>query len=252
VKITVVSPHRGDAAFALGLSIEGWLRRGQTVEVLNCFTRSEFAPYSDVQSVHENDRMSFATAVRKREDEAWRKLYRTPKLILTDLNLKDAPARLHCAPEDVFRRQADTSEKLTSKIRKALALSNAGALVLPLACSTHVDYVSARDTALLDRTEMTPLAFYEELPLALHVTRAQTEAALEHLRRELRSELHEKSVCDDAGSTAEPLVGRRREFALCYDSQIDEKATNEIAAFCRTKALREPLWVNPAWAAHSL
>ena len=68
MKIVVVSPHRSDAAFSLGLAVGSWLEQGHTVEVMNVFTRTEHAPYSDVDSLHPNDRMSFASAVRKRED----------------------------------------------------------------------------------------------------------------------------------------------------------------------------------------
>ncbi len=170
MRITVVSPHRGDAAFALGLAIEAWLARGHAVEVVSCFTRSEFAPYSDVGSVHANDRVSFVTAVRKREDEAWRKLHPAQhgaaKLTLTDLNLKDAPLRLHCGANEVFGRAADASEKVVSKIRRALEMSRAGALVLPLGLSAHVDYVTARNVALSAQVAGFPVAFYEELPYA--------------------------------------------------------------------------------------
>ena len=152
MKITVVSPHRGDAAFALGLSIGAWLREGHAVEVVSCFTRSEFAPYSDVGSVHRNDRVSFVTAVRKREDEEWRKqLARergAAKFTITDLNLKDAPLRLHVGANEVFGRAADASEKVASKIRRALEMSKAGAWVLPLGLGGHVDHVTARDVAL--------------------------------------------------------------------------------------------------------
>ena len=70
------------------------------------------------------------------------------KLTLTDLNLKDAPLRLHCGADEVFGRAADASEKMVAKIRRALEMSKAGALVLPLGLSGHVDYVTARDVAL--------------------------------------------------------------------------------------------------------
>jgi LmbE family N-acetylglucosaminyl deacetylase len=154
VKITVISPHRGDAAFALGLAIRAWLLAGHAVEVVSCFTRSEFAPYSDVGTVHRNDRVSFVTAVRKREDEEWRKQMErlaregAAKFSITDLNLKDAPLRLHVGANEVFGRVADASEKVVSKIRIALEMSKAGAWVLPLGLGGHVDHVTARDVAL--------------------------------------------------------------------------------------------------------
>jgi LmbE family N-acetylglucosaminyl deacetylase len=252
VKITVVSPHRGDAAFALGLAIETWLAEGHAVEVVNCFTRSEFAPYSDAGSLHPNDRMSFVTAVRKREDEAWRKLYGAAKLTLTDLNLKDAPLRLHCRPEEVFGRVADVSEKVVSKIRRAVELSGAGAVVLPLGLGGHVDHVSARDAAMPTEVSAVPLAFYEELPEAASAGgEGALAAAMSQLPVTVQAELQPAFASGVGGVEAAngDVVARRRRVAWCYDSQIDESATTEIAEFCRRYDGRERLWANAAWRA---
>jgi LmbE family N-acetylglucosaminyl deacetylase len=249
VKITVISPHRGDAAFALALAVEAWLVQGHAVEVVSCFTRSEFAPYSDAGSLHANDRISFVTAVRKREDEAWRKQYGAAKLTLTDLNLKDAPIRLHCSPEKVFGRPADVSEKVVSKIRRALELSGAGALVLPLGLDGHVDHVSARDAAMPAETSALPLAFYEELPYAAHAGgEGSLEAALIQLPLTLQTEL-QPAFARSVESAIEDAVLRKRRAAWCYDSQIDESVTTEIAEFCRRYEGRERLWTNAAWRA---
>jgi LmbE family N-acetylglucosaminyl deacetylase len=251
VKITVVSPHRGDAAFALGLSVEAWLAQGHAVEVVSCFTRSEFAPYSDVGSVHANDRVSFVTAVRKREDEAWRKRFGVAKLTLTDLNLKDAPIRLHCGPEEVFGRATDVSEKVVSKIRRALELSKAGAVVLRLGLSGHVDHVSARDAALNAPTLVgLPIAFYEELPYAAAAgAEGAIEAAVHALSLALQSELQPVFASESRQSDAAvaEAVQRKRRAAWCYDSQIDEGATTGIAEFCRRYQGRERLWANAVW-----
>ncbi len=250
MKITVVSPHRGDAAFALALAVEAWLVQGHAVEVVSCFTRSEFAPYSDAGSLHANDRISFVTAVRKREDEAWRKQYGVAKLTLTDLNLKDAPIRLHCSPEKVFGRPADVSEKVVSKVRRALELSGAGALVLPLGLDGHVDHVSARDAAMPAQTSALPLAFYEELPYAARAGGEEAlEAAVNQLSLTLQTELQPAfaSSLQRAESAIEAAVLRKRRAAWCYDSQIDESVTTEIAEFCRRYGGRERLWANAAW-----
>ncbi len=252
MKITVVSPHRGDAALALGLAIEAWLVEGHAVEVVSCFTRSEFAPYSDAGSLHANDRLSFVTAVRKREDEAWRKRSGAAKLTLTDLNLKDAPIRLHCGLDKVFGRPADVSEKVVSKIQRALELSKAGAIVLPLCLDGHVDHISARDAAMPTDTSSMPLAFYEELPYA---ARAEGESALagalEQLPLLLQTELQPvfASALDETGDSIDSAVVRKRRVAWCYDSQIDESVTMEIAEFSRRYGGRERLWGNAAWRA---
>ena len=251
MKITVVSPHGGDAAFALGLSVEAWLARGHAVEVVSCFTRSEFAPYSDVGSLHANDRVSFVTAVRRREDEAWRKQFGAAKLTLTDLNLKDAPLRLHCRPEEVFGRAADASEKVVAKIRRALELSKAGAFVLPLGMSGHVDYVSARDVAMAALTSSAlPLAFYEELPYAASDgAEGAIDAVVQQLSMTLQTELKPAFAAEVQTTEAaiNAAVARKRRVAWCYDSQIDEGITKEIAEFCRRYQGRERLWGDVAW-----
>jgi len=250
VKITVVSPHRGDAAFALGLSIRAWLVAGHAVEVVSCFTRSEFAPYSDVGSVHRNDRVSFVTAVRKREDEEWRKLHGAAKLTITDLNLKDAPLRLHVGANEVFGRAADASEKVVSKIRRALEMSKAGAWVLPLGLGGHVDHVTARDVALSAlATVGIPVAFYEELPEAADAA-AEVDVAVAQLMLAVQSKL-EPVLGGEAGEV-EDAVAKKRRVAWCYDSQIDEATTTEIAEACRRYEGRERLWANAAWRAQGL
>ena len=250
MKITVVSPHRGDAAFALGLSIRAWLEEGHAVEVVSCFTRSEFSPYSDVGSVHRNDRVSFVTAVRKREDEEWRKLHGAAKLTITDLNLKDAPLRLHVGANEVFGRAADASEKVVSKIRRALEMSKAGAWVLPLGLGGHVDHVTARDVALSAlATVGIPVAFYEELPEAADAA-AEVDVAVAQLMLAVQSKL-EPVLGGEAGEV-EDAVAKKRRVAWCYDSQIDEAATTEIAEFCRRFEGRERIWANAAWRAQGL
>jgi LmbE family N-acetylglucosaminyl deacetylase len=250
VKIAVVSPHRGDAAFALGLAIAAWLAEGHAVEVISCFTRSEFAPYSDAGSLHAHDRMSFVTAVRKREDEAWRKQHGVAKLTLTDLNLKDAPIRLHCKVEQVFGRPADVSEKVVSKIQRAVEMSKAAAIVLPLGIGGHVDQLSARDAAMSADKLPLRMAFYEELPFVARCDAGAVEAALQLLPAMLQAEL-QPVLLPLASAEGEPdrAVERKRRIGWCYDSQINEAVTTEIAEFCRRYDGRERVWANAAWRA---
>lgn len=250
MKITVVSPHSGDAALALGLAIEAWLAEGHAVEVVSCFTRSEFAPYSDAGSLHANDRMSFVTAVRRREDEAWRRQQGASRLKLTDLNLKDAPIRLHCGREKVFGRPADTSEKVVSKIQRAVEMSKAGAMVLPLGLDGHVDRISARDAAMPTDATGRALAFYEELPYMASAEGERSLAvAVGQLPIGLQPELQPMFAKELGGAeeAIEAAVLRKRRIAWCYDSQIDERVTAEIAEFSRRYGGRERLWGNAAW-----
>jgi LmbE family N-acetylglucosaminyl deacetylase len=253
MKIAVVSPHRDDAAFALGLAVGIWLEQGHAVEVVNVFTRTEHAPYSDVDSLHANDRMSFASAVRKREDEAWVKRYvgqvGRGRLALNDLNLKDAPLRLHCAPDAVHSREPELTEKVVSKLARTLELSKADALVLPLGVGKHVDHLTVR-TAGLPRDRATlPLAFYEDQPYT-----AQLEAATGLDEVVLAATLAagvplEAVFVSGPAEDAEAAVARKQRLTICYDSQVDDATTEQIASFSRRYAGRERLWGNAAWRA---
>jgi LmbE family N-acetylglucosaminyl deacetylase len=252
VKIAVVSPHREDAAFSLGLAIGTWLTQGHAVEVINCFTRSEHAPFSDADSVHANDRMSFVSALRKREDAAWMKLYLGPKsstkgskFTLTDLNLKDAPLRLHCEPNEVFGLTVNLQDKSLLKIRKTLDQSGAQAMVLPLVLGGHIDHLTARDAALSSGSKIELVAFYEELPQAAAepaaVSGAVQDAALASGMGLAATFADREAVDVDAA------VARKRRIAWCYDSQIDEDTTTLIAEACRSYAGRERMWASSGW-----
>src|SRR5258707_10033519 len=176
LKILILSPHRDDAAFSLSIAITNWLTARHIVTILNVFTRSRYAPYSDAAFVHENDQLSYVSAMRLREDEHFlRRLTETiPKglknnLHMVDLKLKDAPIRLRIPLEELSDTQVNPADLAIEKIRKALAQqSEAGAmeaLVLPAALGQHVDHLTVREAALPFATT-TPSAFYEDLPYA--------------------------------------------------------------------------------------
>jgi LmbE family N-acetylglucosaminyl deacetylase len=235
VKIAVISAHRGDAALSIGLTVDFWLQRGDVVEVISCFTRSEFAPFSDAGSLHPNDRMSFVSATRKREDEAWAKLAAkgvAGKLLLTELNLKDAPLRLHCAADEVFGQVTETSDKATLKIRKAVDQSRPELLVAPMALDGHIDRVTARNAARYGQP--VPVLFYEDLPPALKLS----EESIQESAKILQAVPQFVSGPADVDAAVE----RKRRIAWCYDSQIDEAETAAIAERCRPYGCQERLW----------
>ena len=240
MKIAIVSSHREDAALSLGLAVGVWLAQGHAVEVVNCFTRSEDAPYSDADSVHANDRMSFVSALRKREDEAWQKLYRSAKLTLTDLNLKDAPLRLHCAREEVGSVAVNEADKTFAKIAKALERSRAAAVVFPLGVGGDVDHRTAMQAAA---TWLGPVAFYEDQPYA-----AEPGALMEEAVRTVEQRLG--GVLEPVfagGAEVEAAVARKRRLALCYVSQLEDAQVERVAEFCVGYGGRERLWGNAGW-----
>lgn len=246
MNILVLSPHRDDAAFSVSLSILHWLSAGHRVTIFNVFTRSLYAPYSDAESVHENDRLSYVSALRKKEDEKF--LLQMAGAEMVDLNIKDAPIRLHCDASIVCDMEVDPNDTCIPKIRKGLAKltesANAPtALVLPLGLGHHVDHRTARDASLPLTTEM-PCAFYEELPYA---TRQGVQVDLSRFREGIATRLHEELypvLCH--GTHTRPNELKKR-IAQIYVSQIDSELVETISGFSHRYQGAERLWANDAW-----
>ncbi len=258
VRIVVVSPHRDDAAFSLGLSVEHWLHGQHRVDVLNCFTRSTYAPFSDAENMHSNDRLSFVSAVRKREDLAWNKCLGRA-LGMTDLDLLDAPLRLACNLDEVLSIEMRPGDRALARVegalRKIAAKSQVGmqsgqvALLVPLAIGQHVDHRITRAAALAALSVLNlPMAFYEDLPYAARLEDVEKIAELA-----AGTGLHLEPCFTQA--PAEDLTGAmRRKFRMaeCYDSQIDNVTAHQIAHFAEHYAGRERVWGNEAWCRSSL
>jgi len=242
VKITVVSPHRSDAAFALTLAIDAWVSAGHKVSIVNCFTRSERAPFSDADSVHANDRMSFVTALLGREDEAWRRQFGTA-VTLIDLNMKDAPLRFHIGHDEVRGLSVNVNDKAIVKIQKAVEKTAPAAIVLPLGLGGHIDHLTARQSMAQAAAGAMACAFYEDVPFA--PTEATVDEFVGTLARESSWQLTPILVGRAQDETA--AITRRRKAAFCYDSQIDNAEVEAIAVLCKAYDGQERLWANQAW-----
>lgn len=254
MRVVVLSPHRDDAAFSLGLAIEAWLGAGHRVEVLNCFTQSEYAPYSDVESLHGNDRRSFVSAVRRREDIAWNKLV-GGKLKITDLDLLDAPLRLACAVDDVLTIEIRPGDRAVARIAGALkkladrAEPGQTALVLPLAVGGHIDHRVVHQAALEVLAEATlPMAFYEDLPYAARPGAAETIEARAAATGLALTPCFTQGASDDVAESKR----RKHRIAECYDSQIDNDIAWQLALFAERYGGRERMWANAAWRTSAL
>jgi hypothetical protein len=255
LKILILSPHRDDAAFSLSLAIMNWLSAGHSVTILNVFTRSLYAPYSDADFVHENDRLSYVSAMRLREDELFierltEHLPRAAKtnLRMVDLNLKDAPIRLRCSVENLCDIPVNPEDPAIEKIRKALARhSESGdveALVPPLALGQHVDHLTVR-AAALPLSITLPTAFYEDLPYA--ATHPSAAADLAAFREETTNRLYEPLYPVISQSNSTDAVQIKRHLALGYASQIDERVGAQVSNFAARYKGGERLWANQSW-----
>ncbi len=220
--------------------------------MLNIFTRSRYAPYSDAAFVHENDELSYVSAMRLREDEHFfrRITQNLPKglkgnLHIVDLNMKDAPIRLRIPLEDLSDTPVNPTDPAIEKVRKAISKQTEGgameALVLPAALGNHIDHLTVREAAM-PLTTVLPSAFYEDLPYATTHPSAATD--LDALR-------------DRAASLKEPLsplvyqiesaVEYKRRLVLGYASQIDDEAGMRISDFASRYGGGERLWANQSW-----
>jgi hypothetical protein len=256
MKILILSPHRDDAAFSLSLAITHWLNARHTVTILNVFTRSRHAPFSDAAFVHENDELSYVSAMRLREDELWvRRIQESlPKglkthLHMVDLNLKDALIRLRTPEEALCTTPVNPADPSIDKIRKALTrqseLDAIEALVLPAALGNQVDHLTVREAAQPFITQL-PSAFYEDLPYAAtHLTANTDLEALRSAATERNEPLTEILYRTD--TNPEEAITRKRRLVLNYASQIDDEAADHIANYATNYNGAERIWANHQW-----
>jgi len=251
-KILILSPHRDDAAFSLSIAITNWLTARHTVTILNVFTRSRYAPYSDAAFVHENDELSYVTAMRLREDEAFlrRITQNLPKglknhLHMEDLRLKDAPIRLRIPLEEVSDTPVHPGDSAIIKIQKALThhleQGTLEALVLPAAIGDHVDHLTVREAATAFTADL-PIAFYEDLPYATTHPSAATDLEVQREAAERRNQPLSPVVY-----RIDSAVEIKRKLVLGYASQIDDETGALIANFAQRYNGGERLWANQAW-----
>ena len=243
LKITVVSPHRDDAAFSLGLAIGRWVDAGHRIEVMNCFTRSEYSPFGEHELVHANDLREFVSAVRLKEDVRWSRAYRAGRVTLTDVNLRDAPQRRNCRVDQVCDIEVNAEEPALAKIGRALNKTAREAVLLPLGVGAHVDHLTTRLAGVRALPEETALAFYEDLPYA---AREGMEGAIEARVAEVGG-LQAGFI--SAPAEVNEAVERKRRLALFYDSQIDSDVVAQISGFCEQYGGRERIWGGAAWCA---
>lgn len=220
--------------------------------MLNVFTRSRHAPYSDAAFVHENDQLSYVSAMRLREDEVFlrRITHDLPKglksnLQKVDLNLKDAPIRLRLSAEESCTTPVNLADPAIEKIRKALTRYTEDgamhAMVLPAAIGGDVDHLTVREAALPFIATL-PSAFYEDLPYAANLTSVDPD--LDGLRAATSAIQQPLSfiLCQ-----SEDAVERKQALVVGYASQIDAEAGKLIGNFAARYGGGERLWGNPAW-----
>ncbi|MDQ6676965.1 MAG: PIG-L family deacetylase, partial [Acidobacteriota bacterium] len=228
--VLIVSPHRDDAAFSCAITISVLVKAGVSVIVANCFTVSEYAPFSSPGRLD-------VTALRLCEDRSFSVL---AGIALNDLSLSDAPVRLQSDVSTVFTQRpfTDMDREPLESIAAHIRGIEKEITFVPLALGDHIDHRIAQAAAL--STGDPCLAFYEDLPYA---ARIPPDAPPRH-----------------AFSLSQPLAPYRfsltdgetwkRRCAALYSSQITPETAREIAAYSCRYGQGERLWVTPealAW-----
>lgn len=244
--IGVLSPHRDDAAFSVSLAIDFWLRSGYQVAVLNCFTRSHYAPFALSNFTSAEGRLDHVMSLRSGEDYTWRRQF-CDGLMLMELDLDDAPLRLGISLDEVCRCPLVSREDTALRIEDGLRQTGADALVVPLALGDHIDHLTTREVAIAGVSPDMPCAFYEDLPYA---ARPGAARKIEKAVLGLQQDLTPTFVCESSGS--ESPWERKFALAQCYPTQIDGEVAGQIADFCLRYGGRERLWANAAWQASEL
>ena len=244
MKIGIVSPHRGDACFAMGISLVRWARAGHKILLVNCFTRSAYAPYSDADTVHANDRMSYVSALREKEDRVFLRQIGGAQII--DLRLKDAPIRFRCAEQDVYGRTSGDNdpavEKIATALGKRVGPDQVDVLLLPFGISSHVDH-STSTLAATGIAQRMACGFYEDVPHGSYETAQQK---LEQLRAEMEGRIGSiltPMLCrsDEAGSA-------KRKLAEIYCSVVSDLSVEQMATSA-DQIGGERIWANERLAA---
>lgn len=247
MKILILSPHRDDAALSLALAVEHWLAEGHVVDVVNCFTQSEYAPLAP-QAVRDSlEIRTIVSAMRAKEDQAWLCSYANARhLSIVDFNFEDAPIRLNCTADEVCTRipkDGSTEKSLSVEITRLVANKNIDAIVLPMALGNHIDHLTARNAILSsDVCKDIPCAFYEDLPYA---SRPGADREITDVAQSFALNLEEAFVSETTDGSG--AMERKLQSAMFYSSQIESSVAEDIAQFCIRYGGRERIWVNPLW-----
>ncbi len=230
--LTVLSPHRDDAAFSLALSLSRWSKLNVPIRVLNFFTISSYGPQCAASSAPD------ISWLREREDR--RALYSIdPRIRIQALGLLDAPIRLNIsvasisAPENQDLQPLDEIASLGRQVEPHF---RAGLILAPLALGNHIDH-RAVHCAALKAHKGQRLGFYEDLPYASWTSDEQLAARVRETERFTHVALRPVVI-----RTSEP-ASRKLRVVSRYRSQINRQEATAIAAFASRYGGGERLWI---------
>lgn len=257
-RVVYLSPHSDDAAFSSAGVLHACGRRGISVQIVTCFSRSansRTAPGSDVERNSE---------VRKEEDRRFAATLpgavRLRWLELDDAPLRPAHAGKHPCKETTKTADDDAiAAHIAAEAMAEVAEGvTAGAdnlpatwIFAPLGLGRHIDHLVVRDAgAALARNGRARVAFWEDLPYAGRVgpeaLQREIEVAIEAIGVRLEPSLVPVPELD--------LEALKNEALGCYPSQVIEVHRQGVLTHLRrvsgTGVLAERLWLPPARHGH--
>ena len=231
-ELTILSPHRDDAAFSLSIALFCWSKLPIQLTVVNFFTQSEYAPHAL------STRISTISSLRKREDRsALRSIDR--RIRLKSLDLLDAPLRFGIPADatsrpDIAALQSSAEiDTLAEGVRKYFAH---GLVLAPLALGDHVDHLAVKRAALVNSKHYN-LGFYEDLPYATWTSSSSLCLKVREAEQCTRVSLRPAIVRSRAFTAA-----HKRQVITKYDSQISSDTVTAIAKYTSKYGGGERFW----------
>ncbi len=236
--LTVLSPHRDDAVFSMGLALSYFCAKPIHVSVLNFFTVSQYAPRSLETSIEE------ISALRRTEDlQALAAIHASIRE--ASLDMLDAPLRPGIQFDNIMQpcALATLQPSFLASLQSAIEQQTAGRLLAaPLSVGNHVDHIAVRHAALA--TGSGRLAFYEDLPYAADAPSNEITAKVQEAEESLATQLV-PVLFSDANAAEQKTY-----WASFYSSQISSEEAKRIGMFASARG-GERLWLpanSPRWS----
>ncbi|MBV8811908.1 MAG: PIG-L family deacetylase [Acidobacteriaceae bacterium] len=230
--ITVLSPHRDDAAFSLCVALRRWAAMGIKLTVINFFTVSAYGPQASSK-----DALTIS-GIRKREDRRTIALI-SPRIRVRDADLFDAPLRLGIDASAVCRHET-RSLLQNGEIREVSNFirrwARSGLLIAPLSLGDHIDHIAVRDAAI-ESADAHRLAYFEDLPYATWASEKTLNARVREAEQRTRMRLQPSIIRSEFASSM-----KRRTISR-YQSQISPEEGAVIARFSARYGEGERLWI---------
>jgi LmbE family N-acetylglucosaminyl deacetylase len=231
--LTILSPHRDDAAFSLSIALFCWSKLPVQLTVVNFFTRSEYAPHAL------STRASTIATLRKREDRVALGSI-DHRIRLESLELLDAPLRFGISADATSRPEAAALQSqaeidaITDRVRQYFAR---GVVLAPLALGNHVDHIAVNRAAVAAGPHP-KLGFYEDLPYATWTPESSLLLKLRELEQYTRVSLRAAVIRRDSFTTA-----HKRQIITKYHSQIRSDGVTAIVKYASNHRGGERIWI---------